>query len=235
MTDFDKIIKVAELCKHVYTHTETTEELGILGMRDFSNGFDYGCVYINENTLYVVIAGTNDRDDWASNIKAVKRADWYGMSGHRGFIQGARALEQLMLDVINDYQGRDLIFAGHSRGGAIALLLAMAAEHHHRHWNSTCITFGQPRISSGAQTRLGYRNGKLIRVVNGSDAVPRYPKIGYGHAGTCLYLHDGKHLVDPGETRQFIDRTFTLRQFNRGHDHSMAHYVRELKSCAKSQ
>lgn len=232
MPPIEYLISVARLCAEVYQHTDTTENLDIVGMQDFSNGYDYGCAYISADTVYLVIAGTNDRADWLSNFKALSRADWYGINAHRGFVAGARALESQALELLGQYPEHNLVFAGHSRGGAIAILLAIAAEHHHRHRSSTCITFGQPRVSTGRQIELAYRFGKYVRVVNGADAVPRYPKIGYSHGGECLYIqHDGGCLIDPGQIKMATDRLFSFS--NRGTDHGMREYIKELEQCAK--
>jgi hypothetical protein len=227
----DYLILVAQMCRDVYQHTPGTIELGVKGIHDFGSGSDYGCVYVTPTTLFVVVAGTDDRSDWMSNLKATKRGEWYGVKGHRGFIQGARALEPAMLDIILRYPDHDLVFAGHSRGGAIALLLAISAEFWHEHRHSRTITYGQPRVSTERQIRLAYRRGEYVRIVNGSDAVPRYPNIGYSHAGTLFYITNGDdgYRIDPGHVSMFCDRALTV--FSRGRDHSIAHYIEELEKC----
>lgn len=234
MLALDYLISVARLCRDVYQHTQNTIDLQIIGIHDFVSDHDYGCVYVTTDTAFVVVAGTDDRDDWASNLKAIKRAEWYGIQAHRGFAQGARGLETAMLEILSQYHGHNLVFAGHSRGGAIALLLAIAAEHHHEHRRSRTITFGQPRVSTGRQIRLAYRYGEYVRVVNGSDAVARYPSIGYGHAGTELYLPNRQsgYLIDPGVISRFADRAGTFLE--RSRDHSINDYIQELEQCRRN-
>lgn len=229
------LIKLAELCRDVYMHTNTTETLGIVGMHDFVSSNDYGCVYVGDKTLYITIAGSDDPADWHSNFKIFRRADWYGIRAHRGFVRGARGLELQMLNVIDKYPDYDLVFTGHSRGGAIALLLAISAEKHHQHSKSQCVTFAQPRASTAGQIRQAYRRGQYVRVVNGSDIVPRYPKLGYSHAGTEFYItnRDDGYRVDPALTTKLFDRLFTIRQ--RTTDHSISDYIRELNKCKKWQ
>jgi len=227
------LITVAKLCRDVYQHTDATESLGVLGMHDFASSHDYGCVYVTGDSLYVVIAGSDDKDDWLTNLQAINRKDWYGISAHKGFVAAAGRLESMMLEVIQQYPYHNLVFAGHSRGGAIALLLAIAAEQHHEHRRSRTITFGQPRVSRERQIRLAYRFGEYVRVVNCSDAVTRYPNLGYSHAGTEFYITKaGGYLIDPGSISRFFDRALTL--FDRARDHSINEYVKELERCSVS-
>lgn len=228
------LISVAQLCRDVYQRTPNTERLDILGIHHFQAGSDYGCAYVSPDTVYITIAGSDDILDWMSNFKALFRADWFGMRAHRGFVQAARALEKPMMDVLHQYPVHNLVFTGHSRGGAIALLLAISAEIHlPMRRGSRCITFGQPRVSTGHQVRLAYRYGEYVRVQNSSDAVCRWPKIGYGDAGTCLYIRrSGGSVVDPSRSFKFRDRAFTL--WSRGKKHTISRYIKDLVRCLES-
>jgi len=234
MPKFKMLIEIATLCRDVYQHSDLAEELGIVGVEMFTNGHDYGCAYITADTVYVVIRGTDDKYDWLSNFKVVKRKRWHGIKAHRGFVQGAESLEADMLKILSQYPEHNLIFAGHSRGGAIALLLAISAQHHHAHGSSRVITYGQPRVSTQAQIRDAYYKGPYLRVQNGSDVVCRYPKIGYSHAGGLLYIdNDGGYMVNPGPLARFADRLFTFRQ--RKSDHKLTDYITELELCRLAQ
>ncbi|HBN15757.1 MAG TPA: hypothetical protein DD407_12025 [Pseudohongiella sp.] len=233
MPNFRMLIDIATLCRDVYQHTPLTDKLGIIGMHDFSNGHDYGCAYISDDTIYFVVRGTDDRHDWRSNFKFVKRKEWYGIKAHRGFVQGAQSMQEDMLEVLEKYPELNVVFAGHSRGGAIALLLAIAAEFHYPGRSSRVITYGQPRVSTRAQIRQAY-HGPYLRVENGSDIVCRYPKIGYNHGGTLLYITNrGYFKTNPGALTRFGDRLFTLRQ--RKSDHDLTDYIQELALCEIAQ
>ncbi|MDO8908915.1 MAG: lipase family protein [Pseudohongiella sp.] len=229
----DYLISVAQLCRDVYQRTPNTERLDILGIHHFKAGGDYGCAYVSPDTVYITIAGSDDPVDWMSNFQTLLRADWYGITAHRGFVQAAKALEDAMLAVLKQYPVHSMVFTGHSRGGAIALLLAISAEINlPMRRGSRCITFGQPRASTASQIRLAYRYGEYVRVENGADFVCRWPKLGYSHAGTCLYIRkSGGHEIDPSPLAQLRDRAFSL--WSRGQDHRMTDYIQELKKCAQ--
>ncbi len=232
MPQLIELLRIAKLCRDVYQHTEVTETLGIIGMEDFSTGSDYACAYIAEDEIFIVIRGTDDLADWKSNFQIIGRSDWCGLSVHRGFAQAAAGMLANTKRILDKYPARRVTFSGHSRGGAIALLLALDANRTYCTTRFRCITFGQPRVSSGRQIALSRRDMEYIRVQNGSDAVCRYPKIGYSHDGTCVYLtNDGHCRIDPTWYQRFNDRFLTFTQ--RRSDHSQDDYVKELQLCAQ--
>ena len=234
MPPFQWLVQIAMLCRDVYQDTPVTKALHVDWIEDFSAGDDYGCAYITPGTVYIAVRGTDSWDDWRSNFKLLGRANWHGMSVHRGFEKPARAMERRVMEIISNQPGKRIVFCGHSRGGAIALLLAIAAEQHFPLQVIQCVTYGQPRVSTTDQVRNRFY-GEHIRVQNGSDAVCRWPKIGFGHAGTCLYLTNrGKKqwVIDPSWLTQAYDRALTLIQH--ASDHSLNEYIEELLQCARS-
>lgn len=191
-----------------------------------------GMAYVTESELWIAMSGSNSRADWLSNIKVVltKYRGW--MPCHKGLVEATQSVLQQVLDVVARHgAGRRICFVGHSRGGAEAILLAIAV------WSVlgapaevgrySVITFGQPKVSQGRYIREAFP-GEYIRVVNGSDAVPRRPLLWYSHAGTCVYLrNDGGVCHDPGAVELFLDRLPTLLQ--RATDHLMPRYIRSLQ------
>jgi hypothetical protein len=235
MPPFQWLANVAALCRDVYQHTPVSVTMGVTGIHDFRYGSDCGCAYVTDGSVYIAIRGSDDWDDWKSNARIVGRSDWYGITAHRGFVHAAKGLEKSVLDIISEHYGKRILFCGHSRGGAIAILLAIAAEQHYPGSAVQCATFGQPRVSSQAQLRDKFY-GEYIRVQNGSDAVCRWPKLGYSHAGTCLYLTNrGKvsWIIDPSAARKLTDQT--LRVWEHAKKHSIHAYHQELTACAQQQ
>ena len=103
--------------------------------------------------------------------------------------------------------GKKLFIAGHSRGGAFAVLAAAAFVKELSQSGggpelAGVYTFGQPRVGNAAFVREQERAGvRLVRVVNRDDPVPNIPPAspradwvsGYEHFGTVVHLRaDGK-------------------------------------------
>lgn len=234
MPPFQWLAQVATLCRDVYLSSPATKALHVDGIEDFRHGDDYGCAYITPGTVYVAIRGSDSWDDWKSNVRLIGRANWHGMSVHRGFEKPARGMEKRVLEIISNHPGKRIVFCGHSRGGAIALLLAIAAGQHFPAQVVQCVTFGQPRVSTERQIRDHF-GGEYIRVQNGSDVVTRWPKLGFSHAGTCLHLTNRgkKHwLLDPSVFATMTDRLLTFSQ--RASDHNINDYIEGLLECSKS-
>lgn len=234
MPPFKWLANVAALCRDVYQHTPISVTMGVTGIHDIRHGSDYGCAYVTDGTIYIAVRGSDDWADWKSNFKLLGRDNWYGIAVHKGFGHAARGMQGRVLDLIGLHPGKRVVFCGHSRGGAIALLLAIAAEQHFPATVVQCVTFGQPRVSTGEAIRERFF-GEYIRVQNGSDAVCRWPKIGFGHAGTCVYLPnrgDKPYLIDPGFIELLRDQFLTGTQ--RRSDHSIQAYTEELMQCVPS-
>lgn len=190
-----------------------------------------GMCYVMGGKLYLAFAGSEIPAHWLSNVKIKKKNAFGWLPAHRGFAECAEAVLSDCLQLVDAWPDRDVVLTGHSRGAAIATLLAAALSSHLRQSGRdhriTLITFAQPRVARGTLLR-SVIHGQYVRVVNGSDAVPRVPRIGYSHAGTCLYLRNrGGYEVDPSPLAMFLDRVRTVSQ--RATDHLMADYIRQLQ------
>jgi pimeloyl-ACP methyl ester carboxylesterase len=89
--------------------------------------------------------------------------------------------------------GAKLIFAGHSLGGALAVIAASDAKTD----AAAVYTFGMPRAGNagfvaGYNGRLGDRT---FRLVYGNDIVPMVPAEPFGHVGR--YLHSQGGVFEP--------------------------------------
>ena len=135
--------------------------------------------------------------DFLTNIQTLPEYCRYGRV-HTGFQKSAQALQPLAENWLKKMTAKrtHLLICGHSLGGAIATLLAMALQ------PDTLITIGCPRVGDDAfvSSLLGQPQLQVIRVVNCCDAVPTVPPtfLGYEHAGNALYLDcNGKLLHNP--------------------------------------
>lgn len=181
--------------------------------------FAIACV--TQDAVIIAVQGSESRRDWLNNFRIIK-TEYHGIKAHKGFAWAAESILADVLKVISREPGKQIIFTGHSLGGAIATLLAVAM----RPLPVKVITFGAPRVSTKRELNLALY-GEYVRVVNGSDVVPRSPWLAYSHAGTLVYLsNSGKHIVDANPLTMFWDRLPTI--FDRATDHSMRHYLQEL-------
>jgi hypothetical protein len=186
-----------------------------------------GMAYYTENAIWLCFAGTRNRRNWLSNFKIIKKMYGGMFKAHKGFAECAEALQEQCEEAIAKNKDADIYIVGHSLGGAIAVLMATFLYKHYGIRNYTLITFGQPCVTWGRNIKK-YFPKRYVRVVNGSDAVPRRPGIGYSHAGSLLYLDNDQKTwrLNPTRVGTFFDRLPTL--FGRFGDHSQQYYNKVL-------
>ncbi len=230
----NQILCAAHLCEAVYSMT-VPDGMGVIGYEAIRHvrTRTQGMAYIMPEALWIVFAGTNERGDWLSNFKIVKKDAFGWFRAHKGFAECAESVIDRCRRLAADYPGKEVFVAGHSLGGAIAALTAIALEQSARidakpRAIPTTITFGQPRFASRSDIERAL-SGEYIRIVNGSDTVPRVPKLGYSHAGREVYLRNGDgYCINAGLSEKLIDR-LTSWQHERVTDHSMPEYIRALQ------
>lgn len=219
------LMTCALLSQAVYSAT-VPDDLGVVGFeRIVDEQTDtFGMAYFTKDTVYIAFCGSESKQDWLNDFKIIK-TEFFGIKAHRGFAMCAGSVLSQVSAILKALPDHRVILTGHSLGGGIAALVAVAL----RPRPIELITFGQPRVATARELRLALY-GEYVRVVNGSDVVPRSPWLGYSHAGTCIYLSNtGKRLIDPGQLRMFSDRLLTLGE--RATDHSMTDYIKELNIC----
>lgn len=139
----------------------------------------------------VAIAGSDDPLDWWRNLYV------HRVKGlHQGFYHAARALQSSF-----KYLPKNPVFTGHSRGGAIAVILAQL-------YNSQAITFGAPKSGS---------KHPHIAFVAAGDIVPCLP-LSYARQ-SVLYI-DGREVIKDPSRVKVAWNVLTRR----GIQHRMSHY-----------
>jgi len=99
--------------------------------------------------------------------------------------------------------GCDLVFTGHSLGGAMAMLSAFMAASLSGGHRLLVYTFGQPRVGNHAlSTQIDAILPLLFRVVNAADVFPHLPQCTVASGGDCDgtsdgYYHAGTELWFP--------------------------------------
>jgi pimeloyl-ACP methyl ester carboxylesterase len=135
----------------------------------------------------------DETHDLLQDIKALPVPIRDGVKAHRGFVE---ALDFVWSDVetaLDDVDGLELWYTGHSLGAALSILAAT------RRPATGVVNFGCPRVGQeGFDSLLG--GTPVLRVVNGCDIVTRVPPplMGYRHVGGELFLSpDGELVPDP--------------------------------------
>ena len=205
--------------------------------------------------IIVVFRGTENSDDWRTNIK-LRKVDWPVGRVHRGFKASLDAAWPTILERIKALRTNNqaIWFTGHSLGGALATMASATLQQDdaHNYEIAGVYTFGQPRVGNAAFARWlnNSLNGRFFRMVNNNDMVARIPRIRYQHVGQLLYFDTNGNLYDNmvlswlspnaikhrflGYLGSFMDQNLdSLR------DHNMTTYrmltMRQLKSLGRDR
>lgn len=136
----------------------------------------------------LVFRGTMNVGHWRSNFNVLPPSEANHPWGraHPGFLGNfAAVIATVMHPFAEAAQGADTVWvSGHSLGGALAVLAA-AWLRIEKHMNPAMLTFGQPMpglpgFCERFEVELG---GRLTRIINQSDIVPRLPGVVYAHCG----------------------------------------------------
>ena len=210
----------------------TLRTWGFSTVRDFRDPTTstYGYVASNDRMVLVTFGGTDflNLRDLISDADALQLVydEQFCLAPdarvHRGFRDGASTVVRGVMNVVERMSrgeeggegaggpAKPVWVAGHSRGGALAMLAAAAFARAREQDPAFpplagVYTYGQPRVGNGvfAET-LDARQVPIVRFVNGDDPIPRVPpesparRQGYQHAGTLALLTlDGRLQRDP--------------------------------------
>lgn len=206
---------------------------GFVDVTVFDEGNAQAAIFEHEDFVVVVFRGTSSDDpddgsDWGSNLEALMEiVEILHLRGrvHTGFWKYADMLWRdgdsddapgimTTLTKLQEAKKRPIMVAGHSLGGAAAVLGAMRVIEHFGGDEilSQLVTFGQPRCVGHALGKtLGDTLGaRYCRVVRGVDIVPMVPpSIGYAHTGVLYFINEDETIIrNPNWLKQQIDRLF---------------------------
>lgn len=155
----------------------------------------------DDRTLFVVFRGTASLTDAFMNSQFYRQEAFYKMGKvHSGFISRLRRMNRRVDSIIesNTPHFDRIVFAGHSLGGAVAMLAALKYSLNNRGAQVDVVTFGSPRV--GNHTFGKYFNFYIkshTRVVVDQDPVVKLPPrfLGYEHiqGGCVVILTDHSH------------------------------------------
>lgn len=168
-----------------------------------------GYAWRSQNMAYVVFKGSETKYEFIDNfdITQIPLFDENecpqirSICAHRGYIRQYRFMEPGLLSFLNQSNIHEVYFLGHSRGGAIAHIAALAfhvnnnLQKKQNKKKTHCITFGAPRAGNSAfaafyetQTELLVRTCRIYHIQDIVSYLPLSSK--YKHISSptiCLY------------------------------------------------
>lgn len=156
-----------------------------------------GLVLTRDDELWLVLRGTQGGADVIADLDLGPERDGRGHV-HRGFAREAARLAPELARHVARHPDARVTLAGHSLGGALAVLLARELAHR---TPEAIYTFGAPRVFDACaaddfDARLGART---YRFEQRRDVVPTVPEDVFGTrfqaVGRCLFLSDEAELV----------------------------------------
>ena len=185
-------------------------------------GSDHGVVINADRWVIVSVAGSDDAVDWWSNLTTDQKDTWNGRAAHRGFVDSANCcINRIPLGATH---GKTVHLVGHSRGGAIALLLA-ERWHGFPSRNVQVTTFGAPRVFSLWAPALP-ADLRIWRVEHACDPVPAVPPAWrFAHVGDRVWLDDdGTIIQNPSLWRRLKSMWRSYRFGDVSRDHLRSSY-----------
>merc|ERR1712224_216326 len=132
-------------------------------------------------SIWIVIRGSEDAEDWKSNIKITveKWKDGGGGEVHSGFLKQYGQIRRKLFETVDHaiINGvNQFIFAGHSLGGAVAEMCTMAIKQRHPTADVQLISFGAPMVGNPTFVKaFDSKISRSTRIVNNKDIVTCLP------------------------------------------------------------
>jgi hypothetical protein len=184
------------------------------------NGNTHCLVVENKKEIWFVFRGSDSSKDILSNLTFKKSKDNWQI--HDGFISRLNDVQSEIDDIISK-TNKEIHFAGHSLGGALANIAASRCKK-----NSTVFSFGSPRVGSFiflSKTKhfTHYRHKTNMDLVT---LIPPF-FLGFVHTGQEVYFdHDGKHVETPSIALRLLSSViniFLKRQILK--QHNIKYYI----------
>lgn len=154
----------------------------------YSKGSDGFLLEIDhEGNQILSFPGSLEIMDWIQDVDFVKvKRDGMGYL-HNGFVDVWDKLKRQVQIRLN--KSEPLFIVGHSLGGAVATIAALAL--HNKGFKIDAIyTFGSPRVGNSEWKKKFNESGiEYHRIVNGDDIVTSVPKLFYYHVGNEVRIN----------------------------------------------
>lgn len=182
---------------------DEAEKWGFSQFTFLDNDDTQAFVAADDETVLIGFRGTEANfADWFGNLKVIpKDTGRYG-TVHSGFHGGYHNVHTDLVSFLSKVKAQDknVWIAGHSLGGALALIAG--AELYDQYAIAGIHTIGQPRTGNNAFLDFYDQNygDRYIRIVNDRDVVARVPPL-YGHTGKLYWFDEDGELQQVGRTR----------------------------------
>ncbi len=226
---------------------EAAEQMGLDGpFSFFDKGDTQAFLASDADKAMLAFRGTEvkRKTDILADLKFRKVPGAFGKRVHRGFKD---ALDQVWGDVdkaVSDLGDRRLWIAGHSLGGALAVLAA-ARLAEAKVPIAGVYALGQPRVGGGSFNRILNQElaGKVYRIVNFIDIVPRVPPLifGFRHEHKRVYITSDGEVVPDAKVWAVIREGLAARgakpfsQLIGVDEHNAAEYIGRLRGALEKQ
>lgn len=159
----------------------------------FYNNYVDGLVLNHNNQLIIAFCGTDDLNDWLTNID-VGQAPGHCGYVHSGFFAAEKSIIKTIIKWIKEDNPSWIWLTGHSAGGAVAILLADSLSK--KYPNLSVYTFGAPKVCN----KLAAKNYKAMayQYFNEFDPIPLLPPnipFYYKHVGQITTLRGKTNIL----------------------------------------
>lgn len=193
----------------------------------------------DKERIVIIFRGTQPTQmaDVSADLKTwPKRSEEVQGLVHTGFASALdyvwKDLEPFVDECVKRHDIKQVLFTGHSLGGALAVVAAARSK-----YVGEVYTYGQPRVGNRKYSKQV--KSKVYRFVNNNDIVPRIPPpLVFRHQGTKYQIVDDRIVIPTSNWKAFwlsmevrIKRIFKLSYFRSlVGDHDINAYHKILKS-----
>ena len=253
----DKLVNCARLCSLVYSEEKEIFEkynnppddyyfLKEIVSKPFFQSTERDCQYLIsefEDVLIISFRGTSSFDDILTDLDArmepmflTNTHSKYFPYVHKGFLEdfhSSRVIIDLKISHFGMKNKKNIIFTGHSLGGATATLASLFFAIKFPQLDISCVSFGSPRAGDLKFKEMFKNNVKnSYRFINNTDVVPCVPSsYRFSHVDGCKWINQHK-IYEKLSVRNTV-RNFFLGFFGYKNspldDHSCEEYIKEIE------
>lgn len=212
----EKAREYIDLCSLAYDEVLLEESLRSMGYSDYryicrdqlsahGSGIAFGTATKAENGKTLVLAvfrGTN-KGEWYSNFQIGEGIEHAGFSAAADF--ALENLEEYIKSLGTDKGNIEFIITGHSRGGAVANLLAKRMTDSALYKSVTAYTFASPNTTTSQDAKSPLYSG-IFNLLNPEDFICYIPLTDWG------YTRYGTDIEFPRNIQDGYEEKYTLMQ-----------------------